>query len=107
MGLAGTAAWADDEVDYRKLAATPKTADDHRALARCYRAIALENENQAKTFVALAAQYQKGLPAVAEDQVFELARALRHAAEHSRDFAEALNDLAEVHEGIAEGPVGG
>ena len=107
VGLAGTAAWADglNDADYKKLASAPKTADDHRALASRYRNIAVEREKDAKAFEALAAQYQIGLPGVTEGQAHELARAVRHAAEHSRDFAEALDDLAEVHEGIAQGPV--
>jgi hypothetical protein len=108
--LFGTAAWAAGSAtltdpEFKKLAAAPKTADDHRALASRYRTIAGEHEKEAKAFETLAAQYQKGLPGVTEGHAHELARAVRHAAEHSRDFAEALNDVAEVHEGIAQGPL--
>src|SRR5581483_1349444 len=33
------------EADYQKLAAAPKTAADHRTLAKHYRAVAAEHEN--------------------------------------------------------------
>lgn len=83
----------------------PKTPADHRALAKHYRAMAVDHEAEAKTFEALGAAYDKGLPGVGVGPAHELARAARHAAEHSRDFAEAASDLAEVHEGIAAGPI--
>jgi len=93
------------EADYQKLAAAPKTAADHRTLAKHYRAVAAEHENEAKGFDTLAATYGKGLPAATEGHAHELGRTVKHAAEHSRDFAEALRDIADVHEGIAQGPV--
>lgn len=107
VGLAGTAAWAGglNDADQKKLAEAPITADDHRALASHYRSIAVEQEKTATVFEDLAALYQKGLPGVTEGHAHELARAAHHAAGHARDFAEALHDLAEVHEGIAQGPV--
>jgi hypothetical protein len=110
VGLLGvTASTADtgklSDAEYKKLAAMPKTTADHRTLAKHYRAIVAEHEAEAKAFDALVAPYGKGLPGVANSHARELARAAKHAAGHTRDFTEALTELAEVHEGIAEGPL--
>lgn len=93
------------DADYKKLSTAPKTAADHRALAKHYRAIVAEHEGEAKAFEALITQYNKGLPGVAESHARELARAAKHAAGHTRDSMEALVEIAEVHEGIAAGPL--
>ena len=93
------------DADYKRLSAAPKTAGDHTALAKHYRAAGAEHEAEAKGFDALAAQYGKGLPGVNTSHARELARAARHLAGHSRDFVEALTEIAEVHDGIAQGPV--
>ena len=109
LGLNGVAAAGEagrlSDADYHKLAAAPKSPADHRALAKHYRAVAAEHEAEAKNLDTLAATYAKGLPGVTEGHAHELARTMKHSAEHSRDFAEALRDVAEVHDGIAEGPV--
>ena len=110
VGALGTATFAADagklsDADYKKLASAPKNAADHRSLATYYRALAAEHETEGKALETLAAAYAKGLPGTATGQAHELSRAIRHAAEHSRDFAEAARDVAEVHEGIAQGPV--
>jgi hypothetical protein len=64
-----------------------------------------KHEAEAKAFETLAAQYAKGgLPGVTNGHAHELARAAKHVAEHARDFAEAVADMAEVHQGIVEGP---
>ncbi len=107
-GIVGVTALAGEpgklsDAEYKKLAAVPKTTGDHRALAKHYRAIVAEHEAEAKAFEALVAPYNKGLPGVADSHTRELARAAKHAAGHTRDFMEALVELAEVHEGIAEG----
>lgn len=107
-GILGVTAFAGEpgklsDVEYKKLAAAPKTLADHRALAKYYRAIVAEHESEGKAFEALIAPYNKGLPGVADSHARELARAAKHAAGHTRDFMEALVELAEVHEGIAEG----
>lgn len=104
----GTTAWAAEspsDAEYSKLAAAPKSPADHRRLAKHYPAIAREQEAQANVLNALATKYKTGLPGVTDGQAHELSRTVQHAAEHARDFAEALNDIAEVHEGIAQGPV--
>ena len=109
-GVVGAAALKADtgklsSAEYQKLSAAPKNAADHRALAKHYRAVAAEHEAEGKAFDGLAATYMKGLPGVTDGHAHELARTMKHAAEHSRDFSEAFADMAEVHEGIAEGPV--
>ena len=93
------------DADYTKLSAAPKNAADHRTLAKHYRAWADEHEAEAKMLDNLATIYMKGMPGVTQGHAHELARTVKHAAEHSRDFAEALRDIADVHDGIAEGPV--
>lgn len=107
VGLGGTTAWAGgvNDAEQRKPAKAAATADDHRALASRYRSMLIEHEEAAAAFEDLAARYQRGLPGVTDGHAHELARAAHHAAGHARDFAEALDDLAEVHEGIAQGPV--
>jgi hypothetical protein len=91
--------------DYKKLSNAPKTPADHRSLAKHYRAIASQHEAEAKAFEALATQYAKGVPGAADSHARELARAAKHVGGHTRDFIEALVEMAEVHEGIAEGPL--
>lgn len=93
------------EAEYKKLANAPKTAADHKALAKHYRAVAANHEAEAKMFDSLSAIYAKGVPVATPGSAHELAHAAKHAAEHARDFAEAASDLAEIHEGIAAGPV--
>jgi hypothetical protein len=109
-GLSSGIAFAADagrltDAEYNKLAAAPKTADDHRKLAKHYRSVAAMHQAEAKAFQAFADSYVKGLPATPSGQARELSRAVHHAAEHSEDFAEAIIEIAEVHEGIAAGPV--
>lgn len=105
FGATARAAESPSDAEYNELAAAPKSPADHRKLAKHYRAIATNRETEAKALDALATRYKSGLPGVTDGQAYELSRALRHAAEHARDFAEALDDIAEVHEGIAQGPV--
>ena len=108
--LGGTTAFAAEpgvlsDAEFKKLAAAPKTAADHRALAKHYRAMEAAHQAEAKMYDGLAVQYAKGVPVASTGQAHELGRAMKHAAEHSRDFAEAMGDVAEVHEGIAQGPL--
>jgi hypothetical protein len=110
VGVLGAATSAADtgrlsDAEFNKLAGAAKTPADHRTLAKHYRAVAAEHEAEAKTFEGLAAIYAKGAPGVSPGQAHELSRALRHVAEHSRDFSEAVTDVADVHEGIAQGPL--
>jgi hypothetical protein len=74
-------------------------AADHRALAAHYRAHAVEHDVDAARHekIAVAAKAR-----AADDDAWDLARDAAHYAEHSREAAEALRDLAQLHEAIAE-----
>jgi hypothetical protein len=76
-----------------------KVAADHRALAARYRAHAAEHEADAALHDALVADL-KARPA--DDDTWDLARDAAHYAQHSREAAEALRDLAQHHEAIAD-----
>jgi hypothetical protein len=110
VGTFGVSAFAAEpgklsEADYKRLSAAPKAVADHTVLAKHYRALIAEHEAEAKAFESLAAQYAKGVGGANATHARELSRAAKHVAGHSRDFAEALSEIAEVHEGIAQGPV--
>lgn len=83
----------------KALGASAKTAVEHRSLAAHYRAHAAEHENDAKThdFIVSEARKRAG-----DDDAWDLARDAAHYADHSREAAEALNDLAVLHEEMAK-----
>jgi hypothetical protein len=74
-------------------------ASDHRALAAEYRAHAIEHETDAAAHEALVAELRARLN---DDDAWDLARDATHYVEHSRQAAEALRDLAALHEALAE-----
>ena len=88
------------DAELRKIGATASTPAEHKKLAAHYRAHAAEHEADAKLHDEIVAAARK------QDQssghAWELARAADHYAEHSRESAEALRDLAALHEGMAE-----
>ena len=88
------------DAELKKIGATATTPADHKRLAAHYRAHAAEHEADAKLHEDIVAAARK------QDQssghAWELARAADHYAEHSREAAEALRDLAALHEGMAE-----
>jgi predicted ATPase len=86
------------EAEFHKLVVAPKTAADHVKLAAYYRAHAVEHETDAKLHDEIVAAASKKR----DDDSWELARASAHYAEHSREAAEALRDLAKLHDGLAE-----
>ena len=73
-------------------------AADHRALAAQYRAHAAEHEADAAAHDALVTDARAR---AADDDAWDLGRDAAHYAEHSREAAEALRDLAQLHEAIA------
>jgi hypothetical protein len=87
------------DAQFRVLAASPKTADDHTKLAVYYRAHAADHDADAKLHEDIVATSRKNKN---DDQAWEVGRAADHYAEHSRETAEALRGLATIHEGIAE-----
>jgi len=101
-GRAAVAGKLTDE-QFNLLAGTAKTPADYRRLAVHFRAIAAEHEAEAKVWDEIAAGYKKRRPAGAEQaQADDLNRDMRHAAEHSRDTAEAVIYIAEAFEGLAD-----
>ena len=92
------------DAELKKIGATATTPADHKKLAAHYRAHAAEHEADAKVheeIVAIARKQDQ-----TSDHAWELARASAHYAEHSREAAEALRDLAALHEGMAETTAG-
>jgi|SRR5215510_3598910 len=85
------------DVQFRSLANSAKTSDDHRKLAEYYRAHAAEHEADAKLHDQIVATSRKN---PADNQAWELGRAADHYAEHSREAAEALRILATLHDGM-------
>lgn len=86
--------------ELKRLGASAATAADHKKLAAHYRAHAAEHEADAKLHeeIIKAARKQD----LADGHAWELARGAAHYAEHSREAAEALIDLANLHDGMAE-----
>lgn len=85
-------------IDIAALSASASAAD-HRVLAAHYRTHAAEHEADAAAHEALVAEAKAR---TGDDDAWDLARDAAHYAEHSREAAEALRDLARLHEGIAE-----
>lgn len=78
------------QAEFAKLAKTHETANDHAKLAAHFTAHAAEHDGDAKIHEELAAQYEKTHP--------QLAGEARHYAAHSREAAEAMRNLAKIHQ---------
>ena len=87
------------DAEFKKLAMSATTAADHKKLAAYYRAHAAEHEADAKLHDDIVAAAKKDK---ASGHSLELALAAAHYGEHSREAAEALTELATLHEGMAE-----
>lgn len=88
------------DAEFQKLATTAKTAQEHMKLAQHYRAHAAEHEADAKEHEAIAKQFATRRPL--DDDSWDMARDSTHYAQHSREAAQVLRDLAAAHEGMAE-----
>ena len=88
------------DAEFKKLGASAVTAADHKKLAAHYRAHAAEHEADAKLHEDIVAAARK--QDLSSGHTWELARGAAHYAEHSREAAEALRELAALHEGMAE-----
>ncbi len=84
------------EPEFVKLAQSHQGAGDHRKLADHYAAHAIEHENDAKMSEKLAAR-TSGHHASEGGLDGEL----RHYAAHSREAAEAMRTLAQIHQDLA------
>lgn len=91
-GLAQGGKLSDQE--FRKLAASHANVEEHQKLAAHYSAHAVEHEADAKLHEELANQYAKTEPSLAGE--------VRHYAAHSREAAEALRELARIHQNLAK-----
>jgi biopolymer transport protein ExbB/TolQ len=80
--------------DFRRLAASHANAEEHQKLSGHYLAHATEHEADAKLHEEFAAQYGKTEPSLAGEA--------RHYAAHSREAAEALRELAKIHQTLAK-----
>jgi hypothetical protein len=80
--------------EFKKLAQSHSTVDEHQKLAAHYTAHAIEHENDAKVHEELATLYDKTEP--------RLVGEARHYAAHSREAAEALRSLAKLHQELAK-----
>ena len=98
-GPRGAAAQALPRAAFDRLATSAKTAADHKALAAHYRAHADEHATDATVHERIAAEARSRRD---DDEAWDLARDASHYAEHSREAAEALRELAALHEGAAE-----
>ena len=87
------------DAELKKLGASAVTAADHKKLAAHYRAHAAEHEADAKLHEEIVAAARKDQ---SSGHAWELARGAAHYAEHSREAAEALRELADLHDGMAE-----
>lgn len=83
--------------EFLKIARSHSTADDHRKLAEHYTTHAIEHENDAKLGEELAAKVSGHHATEAG-----LDGELRHYAAHSKEAAEALRNLANIHQGLAK-----
>jgi hypothetical protein len=81
------------DAEFKKLAQSHSTADDHLKLAEHFTAHATEHENDAKLHEELAGYYEQKEP--------RLAGEVRHYAAHSREAAEAMRSLAKIHQELA------
>jgi hypothetical protein len=91
------------DAEFKKLGASAVTAADHKKLAAHYRAHAVEHEADAKAHDEIVAAAKKQ---GSSGHAFELALGAAHYAEHSREAAEALRELADLHDGMAEAAAG-
>jgi hypothetical protein len=83
--------------EFAKIARSHSTAEDHGKLAEHYAGHALEHENDAKLSEELATKVSGHHASEAG-----LDGELRHYAAHSKEAAEALRNLANIHQGLAK-----
>ncbi|HTW64364.1 MAG TPA: hypothetical protein VME17_07095 [Bryobacteraceae bacterium] len=81
------------EAEFKKVAQSHLTGDDHLRLADHFTEHAIEHEGDAKLHEELASSYETKEP--------RLAGEARHYAAHSREAAEAMRSLAKIHRELA------
>ena len=85
------------ETEFLKVAQSHKSAEDHAKLAKHYAEHAAEHESDARISEELA-KHVTGHHATEAGLDGEL----RHYAAHSKEAAEALRNLAKIHEQLAK-----
>lgn len=80
--------------DFLRISQSHHTAEEHHKLAAHLSAHAAEHESDAKMNEDLANQHEKTAPKLSGEE--------RHYAAHSREAAEALRNLAKIHEELAK-----
>lgn len=80
--------------DFKKVATSHANAEEHQKLVAHYTAHAIEHEADAKMHEELANQYAASEPSLAGEA--------RHYAAHSREAADALRELAKIHQILAK-----
>lgn len=93
IGLYAQAGKLSDQ-EFKTLAASHANAQEHQKLSAHYMAHASEHETDARLHEELATQYAKTEPSLAGES--------RHYAAHSREAAEALRELARLHQVLAK-----
>jgi hypothetical protein len=86
--------------ELKKIGASASTAAEHARLTAHYRAHAAEHEADAAIHDGIAAEARKR--AASSDDAWDLARDAVHYADHSREAAEALRELAALHEAMGK-----
>lgn len=86
------------ETEFAQIARTHKTAEGHLKLAAHFTAHAMEHENDAKLLEELSGHLSGHHDAVEK----ELDSEERHYTAHSREAAEAMRNLAKIHERLAK-----
>ena len=86
--------------ELKRLGASASTAADHARLAAHYRAHAAEHEADAAIHEGIAEDARKR--AATNDDAWDLARDAMHYAGHSREAAEALRELAALHDELGK-----
>lgn len=83
--------------EFAKIVRSHSTAEDHRKIAEHYAAHAMEHEADAKLSEELASKVSGHHATEAG-----LDGELRHYAAHSKEAAEALRNLANIHQNLAK-----
>ena len=86
----------------KDLVATGRTPEDHRQLARYYRAVAAAKEAEAEEYYALTEQYRTSYPMSLKDPLSgKTAEYCGYLADSIYEAGKAARDLAAEHERMA------
>src|SRR5690349_2546261 len=86
------------DTELKRIGSSASTRADHTRLAAHYRAHAAEHEADAAVHEHIAEESRKR--ASTDDDAWDLARDATHYASHSHEAAEALRELAALHDNL-------